>query len=60
MNQQDPKAVQSWTESKLVVSGSLCRLIDNNSQKNIFQFDTGPVLNAFAKFYSFLCCGGIA
>ncbi len=60
MNQQYPKAVQSWTDSKLVVSGSLCRLIDNIFQKNIFQFDTGPVLAAFAKCYSSLCYAGIA
>jgi hypothetical protein len=52
MNQQEPKAVQSWADSKLVVSGSLCRLIDNKSQLNIFQFDTGSVLDTFAKCYS--------
>ena len=60
MNQQYPKAVQLWTDSKLVFSGSLWRLTDNKSQIYIFQFDTGSVLDAFAKCYSFLCYGGIA
>ena len=60
MNQQDPKAVQSWADSTIVVSGNPCRLIDNNSKKNIFQFDTSSVLDVLEKCYPFLRHGRVA
>ena len=33
MNQQYPKAVLTWTDDQLVVSGNHCRLIDSFSKK---------------------------
>jgi hypothetical protein len=61
MNQQYPsKAVQYWADNQLVVSGNHCRLIDNCTQKNLFQFDASSVSDAFEKCYQFLSFGRIA
>ena len=61
MNQQYPsKVVQYWADNQLVVSGKHCRLIDNYTQKNKFQFDTSPVLDALEKSYLFLSFGRAA
>ena len=61
MNQQDQsKIVQYWTDNHLVVSGNHCRLIDNYTQKNLFQFDASSVSDAFEKCYQFLRFGRVA
>ncbi|MDD5411780.1 MAG: hypothetical protein PHF31_10270 [Methylobacter sp.] len=56
MNQQD----QPNIDKHLVVSGNQCRLTDNSTHKNKFQFDTGLVSEAFEKCYPFLRFGRIA
>ncbi len=61
MNQQYPsKVAQYWADNQLVVSGKHCRLIDNYTQKNQFQFDTSPVLDSLEKRYLFSRYGRVA
>ena len=61
MTQQDPfKIVQYWANYHLVVSGNHCRSIDNCTQKNLFQFDTGSVSDVVEKCYQFLRYGRVA
>jgi len=61
MNQQDQsKLVQSWTDNHLVVSGNQCRLTDNSTHKNIFQFYASLVSEAFDKRSPFLRFGRVS
>ena len=61
MNQQYPsKVVQSWTDTLLVVSGNHCRLIDNDTQKKVFQFNATSAAHVFVKNYSSFRYGRIA
>ena len=61
MNQQDQsKLVQFWADKHSVVSGNQCRLTDNPTHKNKFQFDTDLVSEAFEKCYPFLRFGRVA
>jgi len=61
MNQQyQSKIAQYWANNHLVVSGNHCRLIDNCTQKNLFQLDAGSVSDTFEECYPFLRYGRIA
>jgi len=61
MNQQyHSKAVISLADNQKVVSGNNCRLIDNYTKKNSFQFDIISVLDVLEKRYSILLIGGVA
>ena len=61
MNQQDPfQIVRYWADNHLVVSGNQYRLIDNCTQKNLFQCDAGSVSDAVEKCYQFLRYGRVA
>jgi len=61
MNQQfQSKEVQYRADNQLVVSGNHCRLIDNYTHKNLFQFDASSVSDAFEKSYQFLRIGRVA
>jgi hypothetical protein len=61
MNQQyHSKAVISLADNQKVVSGNNCRLTDNYTKKNSFQFDIISVLDVLEKRYSILLIGGVA
>lgn len=61
MNQQYPsKAVQYWTDTLLVISGNPCRLIDNDAQKKVFQFNAISAAHVVVKNYPSFRYGRIA
>jgi len=60
MNPQDLFIiVQHWTDNHLVVSGNQYRLIDNYTQKNLFQFDARSVSDAIEKCCQFFRYGRV-
>ena len=54
------KIVHYWADNHLVVSGNLCQLIDNYTQKTLFKFTAHSKADAFEKCYQFSRFGRIA